>query len=204
MKKTWTGCKAKESFALGMIFLRLQKFFLVGKEFPNTIKDGCNESGRKGKMRNPTNYRPSAVWLLMVLQFLLGFGALVSGTLLVVAPNGSLMQMPLSMLQYSPFENFLIPGIILSTLLGIYPLALTYGLWQKPVWSWPEAINPFKQFHWCWAASLAAGTILLIWITVQVLMLQTIAFLHVLYFIWGWVLILLTLTPATRRHYWRG
>ena len=152
-------------------------------------------------MKNQTNSRSITVWLLILLQFLLGFGAFVSGGLLVLAPDGSLMQMPLSMLKYSPFSNFLIPGILLSTLLGIYPLAVAYSLWRKPAWRWPEAISPFKHLHWCWAASLASGVILLIWITIQVLMLQSIAFLHVLYFIWGWILILLTLTTGIRQHY---
>jgi hypothetical protein len=154
----------------------------------------------KEKMKNQTNSRPFTVRLLILLQFLLGFGALVSGGLLVLAPDGLLIQMPLSMLKYSPFSNFLIPGILLSTFLGVYPLAVAYSLWRRPGWRWPEAINPFKRMHWCWAASLASGVILLIWITTQVLMLQSIAFLHILYFTWGWVLILLTLSTSVRQY----
>jgi hypothetical protein len=152
-------------------------------------------------MRSNPNRPPITVWLLIILQFLLGFGAFVSGGLLVVAPDGALMQMPLSMLQYSPFSNFLVPGIILALLLGLYPLAVAYSLWQRPAWRWPDGINPFKHLHWGWAASLSSGGILLVWITVQVLMLRTVAFLHILYFIWGWALIILTLTPPVRQHY---
>jgi hypothetical protein len=154
-------------------------------------------------MRNQTNHRVFAVWLLIFLQFFLGFGALISGGLLIIAPNGSLMQMPLSMLELSPFSNFLIPGTILFSLVGVYPLAVAYSLWRKPTWRWPDLLNPFRHKHWSWAASLAAGVILLIWITVEVLMLRSIAFLHVLYFIWGWLLILLTLTAGVRQHYAR-
>ena len=154
-------------------------------------------------MRFNTNHRPLSVWLLIVLQSLLGFGAFVSGGLLVAAPDGSLMQMPLGMLHYSPFSNFMVPGLILSLLLGLYPLAVTYALWRKPAWRWPDLINPFKHLHWSWAASLSAAVILLVWITVQVLMLRTVAFLHVLYFIWGWALILLTLTSSVRKNYIR-
>ena len=143
------------------------------------------------------------IWLLIILQFLLGFGAFVSGGMLVAAPDGSLMHMPLTMLQYSPFSNFQVPGIILALLLGLFPLAIAYALWRKPAWRWPDGINPFKHMHWSWAASLSAGVILLVWITVQVLMLRTVAFLHVLYFVWGGALIILTLTPGVRRHYTR-
>ena len=138
--------------------------------------------------------------MLVLLQFLLGIGAFVSGGLLVAAPDGSLMQMPPSMLQFSPFSTFLIPGIFLAVFLGLYPLAVGYSLWQKPSWRWPDGINPFTHMHWSWAASLAAGVILLIWITVQMVMLQSIAFLHVLYNIWGLALILLTLAPGVRRY----
>lgn len=145
--------------------------------------------------------RPTAAWLLIVLQFLLGLGAFVSGGLLVAAPDGLLMQMPMGMLQYSPFSNFLIPGIILSLLLGVYPLVVSYSLWKKPAWVWPDAMNPFKHMHWSWAASLASGVILLIWIGVEAWMLRSVAFLHILYFVWGWALILLTLFPGVRRNY---
>jgi len=146
------------------------------------------------------SHRSPLVWLLIALQILLGLGALISGALMMAVPNGSLFQMPLSMLQYSPFSNFFIPGMILFTTLGVYPLLVAYSLWRKPAWIWPDVVNPSKQFHWSWAASLAAGAIALIWITVQVLMLRSVAFLHLLYFVWGWALIGLTLTAAVRRY----
>ena len=150
---------------------------------------------------NPTPHRrPTSAWLLIALQFLLGLGALISGGMMMAVPDGSLMQMPPSMLQYSPFTSFFIPGLILFSLLGVYPLLVAYCLWRLPAWRWPDALNPFKDRHWSWAASLAAGVIVLIWITVQVLMLRSIAFLHVLYFVWGWALIGLTLTAWVRRY----
>ena len=49
-------------------------------------------------MKDETDRRPFAVWLLIFLHFLQGFGAFVSGSLLVAAPDGTLMQMPLKML----------------------------------------------------------------------------------------------------------
>jgi hypothetical protein len=154
-------------------------------------------------MKDQNPRRPFSFWLLIFLQFLLGLGAFVSGGLLVAAPDGSLMRMPLAMLQYSPFSSFLVPGMILALLLGLYPLAVAYALWRKPAWRWPDGINPFKTMHWSWTASLSSGVILLVWITVQVLMLRSLAFLHVLYFIWGWALIILTLSPGTRQRYIR-
>ena len=155
-------------------------------------------------MKNSANRRPSTVWALIVLHFLLGLGAVASGGVLMAAPDGHLMQMPLSMLDHSPFSNFLIPGAILFTLLGIYPLCVAYGLWKRPGWRWPDAINPFKRFHWSWAGSLAAGVIVVIWIVVEVIMLRSFVFLQILYLVWGIVLIVLTLLPEVRRHYTRS
>ncbi|OGO34104.1 MAG: hypothetical protein A2W35_14255 [Chloroflexi bacterium RBG_16_57_11] len=149
-------------------------------------------------MKKLANHPSNAVWLLIVLQFLLGLGALAGGAALVMASDGSILQMPLSSLEHSPFPNYLIPGVILFILLGVYPLVVAYSLWQQPAWRWPEALNPIKDKHWSWVASLSVGVILVIWITVQVLLIRSIASLHVLYFIWGWVLILLTLNKSVR------
>ncbi len=152
-------------------------------------------------MGNSANPRPAAVWLLILLLVLLGVGALAGGGMLAVAPDGHLLQMPLDMLQHSPFPNFLIPGILLLLFLGIYPLAVAYSLWKCPPWGWPALLNPFRGIHWSWAGSLAAGVIVLVWIIVEMLMLRAIHFLHVLYFVWGILLVLLTLVPRVRRHY---
>ena len=152
-------------------------------------------------MKDSVNRRPATVWALIVLHLLLGLGAVASGGMLLAAPDGHLMQMPLSMLEHSPFPSFLIPGVILFTLLGIYPLCVAYGLWKRPGWRWPDRLNPFKGIHWSWAGSLAAGVIVVIWIVVEVIMLRSFVFLQILCLVWGIVLILVTLLPAVRRYY---
>jgi hypothetical protein len=56
-------------------------------------------------------------WLLGCLAFL-GVSAAFGGILLVLNPTGARLQMPLSILQFSPFHNFLIPGLILGFVFG--------------------------------------------------------------------------------------
>ena len=73
-----------------------------------------------------------------------------------------------------------------------------------PAWTWLNLVNPFNNQHWSWAGSLSAGVILIIWITVQVLLIKSVAFLHYLYWGWGTLLILLTLLPGVRRFHQRG
>ena len=79
------------------------------------------------------------------------------------------------MLEKTPFTTWTLPGLILFSLLGIYPLVVAYSLWRQPGWRWPDAINPWKNRHWSWAAALSTGIIVLTWIIVQMLMLRTIA-----------------------------
>ena len=69
-----------------------------------------------------------------ILQMMIGVGALASGALMVAATDGRIMQLPLDMLKGSPFQNFLIPGIILFLVHGVGNTAMNSrcSTW----WSW--------------------------------------------------------------------
>jgi hypothetical protein len=150
-------------------------------------------------MKTKKTSRPSWLILLVLLQFLLGIGAFVGGALLVWAPDGSALGVPLSILKPSPFVDFFIPGLFLFTFVGVYPMLVAWSLWRRPKWRWPYIVNPLKRMHWSWAGSLAAGVIVVIWIVVQILMIRDVGFLHYLYLGWGIVLMILTLLPSVRR-----
>jgi hypothetical protein len=58
------------------------------------------------------------IWQRIILLLVLGYeaaGCLLGGTLLIAAPNGWLMDMPVDMM-HGVFPDFLIPGIILVAL----------------------------------------------------------------------------------------
>jgi hypothetical protein len=143
--------------------------------------------------------RPFIVWVVIVLNLLLGIGALAGGACLILAPDGSIMHMPVSMMHGILFKDFLIPGILLFTFVGLFPTAVAYSLYARPAWRWPDVINPFKKLHWSWAASLAAGLICTLWITIEV-EITGIGALHVIYFIWGWVIVFLSLLKPVREY----
>jgi hypothetical protein len=155
-------------------------------------------------MRHQTSSFPFITWILIILLFFLGLGGLVSGALLFSAPDGSLIGMPKTYLEGSPFPDFLVPGIILFLFVGVYQVFVGYGLLKRPAWQWPEKINPLRRYHWAWTASWAAGVILLIWIAVETVLLGYISLLQPIILVWGIVLIVLTLLPATRRCYERS
>ena len=151
-------------------------------------------------MKNQVNRYPFIVKLLILLQFLLGLGALGGGGFLMLGPDGHLLQMPLSMLKDTPFTSFLLPGALLFIFVGIYPIIVAYGLWKQPHWHGLNALNPFKSFHWSWAGSLLTGTIVIVWILVQVLLIRSAVFIHYLYVGWGIILILITLSSNVRQY----
>jgi len=144
--------------------------------------------------------RPSTAPVLIWLHIILGLQGLLGGGAFLMAPDGHLLQMPFSHLKNTPFSDFLIPGLLLFLFLGVYPMAVAYSLWKRLTWRWPEVLNPFKQTHWSWAASLSVGVIVMIWIIVQVQWIP-VGFLHIFIFVWGVVILLVTLLPNVRRYY---
>lgn len=90
----------------------------------------------------------------MGLMLFQGISGLFGGTVLVIDPTGELLQMPLSMLNGSPFESFMYPGIIFLTVLGAFPVVVFYGLW--------------KRLNWTWTGALMVSTALLIWVGVEI------------------------------------
>ena len=142
--------------------------------------------------------RPLAFWLLIILLFFQGISATPAGLLLVLEPTGERMQMPLTMLEGSPFPDYLIPGLILFVVLGLVAFFVMTCLFFLPDWHWAQRPNPFKAQHWAWTASAAFGLALMIWIVVQVLTIGGGTLLQPLYFGVGLGILLLTLTRSVR------
>src|SRR3954453_8296239 len=97
---------------------------------------------------------PGVAKVVAALEVLLGVGALGGGLVLIVAPRGEIMPLPISALAGSPFETYLAPGVILFTVLGIGPLLAAGLVWLR---------NPFAPL-----AAVVVGTALLIWVAVEI------------------------------------
>jgi hypothetical protein len=104
--------------------------------------------------------------ILLILQFVIAAGALFGGIACIIDPTEPLGA-PVSMLAGSIFSSFLIPGIILATVLGIGNL---FG-----------AIAVAKRF-WAQGAIIGVlGLAMIIWIVVQVIVIKSIVFPHILF-----------------------
>src|SRR5436190_7799383 len=108
-------------------------------------------------------------WQRVILLTVLGYeaaGAVLGGILLIAAPNGRFMDMPVDIM-HGAFPDFVIPGIILLALGILNGIAF---------------ISVLHKSHndWC-LAGLALGG-LLIWFVVEIIILQELHWLHAM---WG-------------------
>jgi hypothetical protein len=108
---------------------------------------------------------PKLKILTSLLLLFNGIGAIYGGGNLILHPDGSSLGITTEWLQYSPFDNFLIPGIILFIVNGLFSLIVFIALIYN---------SRFLAYM-----ILGEGTLLCGWILIQMLMLREVNFLHV-------------------------
>lgn len=101
-----------------------------------------------------TKLRTTAVVLLIVNSI----GALGGGGSLIYDPSGEFMQLPLDFLANSPFSSYLIPGIILFVVNGLFSLFVAFA-----------TVNRWK-FHP--QLIVLQGILLAGWLSVQIMIIQ--------------------------------
>jgi len=140
--------------------------------------------------------------ILVILLLFLGIGALGGGLGLIISPSGRLMGgLPLSVLQNSPFRDFLIPGIILFLVLGISPCLIALALIRKPANRLAEYFNFFKDMHWAWSFSIYVAFALIIWIQVETVFVRGTSWLQTFYMLYAIPVIFVALLPQIRDIY---
>ncbi|NTV65836.1 MAG: hypothetical protein HGA65_20195 [Oscillochloris sp.] len=152
-------------------------------------------SPQTGSPARPVSLR----WLLGCLAFL-GVSAAFGGIVLTLNPTGTWLQIPLSILQFSPFRDFLIPGLLLGIVFGIGSFATLLALWFRPAWPLGTALTRFTGAHWAWSAALAIGLGQVIWIVTEMLMVRGADWLQFVYGGLGLLIVLLSLQPSLRRY----
>ena len=108
------------------------------------------------------------LWALILLVFL-GAGGIYGGIHLIAHPyENQWGLMPLSLLQYSPFHSYLIPGILLLVSNGLLPIWIYFR------------VKRGQPLYGLWTA--LQGCVLFGWLAVECLMLRVMAWPHLFYF----------------------
>jgi hypothetical protein len=92
--------------------------------------------------------------IALSLELILSAGAVAGGLILILAPRGEIIPLPLSALAGSPFDTYFVPGLILFVVLGLGPLVAARLAWRR---------HPLAP-----AAAFVVGTALLIWVGAEV------------------------------------
>lgn len=131
--------------------------------------------------------RSISFYILTALMLFQGLSGIYGGGALVLDPSGGMLGLPISLLEGSPFESYLIPGSILLLVLGLYPLIVVYGLAWGTTWAWTGAV----------LVSIA----LIVWIVVEITLIgyESDPPLQLIYGSLGIILLGLTVTPSVRQ-----
>ncbi|HEX2628449.1 MAG TPA: hypothetical protein VHM26_05550 [Chitinophagaceae bacterium] len=113
---------------------------------------------------------------LIILLSLISLTAIVSGGFMILYPGGTALNLPLSILEPTPFQDFMLPGWLLLGV-GLVHLYALLQWWQKSG----------ARFNW----SIIAGIVISGWIVVQMLLLAIVNWWQIGYLFAG-ILIILT------------
>ncbi len=117
----------------------------------------------------------------VALSLVVGLTALVGGAALALRPDGAWLKLPLWLLQYSPFDDFRVPGLLLFFVVGLGNTAAGVLHLRRD----PNA--PLASFF--------GGSALVVWLVVQMVLLRSAHWLQVTCLILG----LATVLESMRR-----
>lgn len=105
------------------------------------------------------------------LLFFTGITALISGGALLLDPSGKPLRMSTAILSGSPFDTFFIPGLILFLFIGVSCIVIAFFM--------------IKDTSYSTRLVLAQGVVMILWIIVQLIIIQQFHLLQLLYLFIG-------------------
>lgn len=109
--------------------------------------------------------------ILASLHLFVGIGAIFGGLGVIINPTGESFGITTDILKRGPFTDFLIPGLILFTFIGIMDIVV--------------GVFALKNYKYQAYLSGVMGVGLMVFITVQCIILNDIIYLHIIFFILG-------------------
>ncbi|MBN1266156.1 MAG: hypothetical protein JXA25_11725 [Anaerolineales bacterium] len=101
--------------------------------------------------------KPWSVWLLAGLLVIFSIGGFYGGMSMLLDPSGKALGVDI-VLHQLPVRNFLLPGLFLLAVMGLFPLFLAYSLLARPEWQWMEAVLGWAPYHWGVDRNTPAGS----------------------------------------------
>jgi len=144
--------------------------------------------------------RPIPLWFLFLGLLFLGFGGLYGGISMLLDPSGALLAME-AVLPQLGVPNYILPGLFLVSVMGIWPLFLVYSLFTKPAWSFLAGVSKWNRIHWAWTATMLTTLVLFIWLFIQGML---IGFIWPIQYITGFngaFILLLLILPPIKNHF---
>lgn len=124
-------------------------------------------------------------YIAMLLLLFNGISAVFGGYVLIDDPTGGGMQMPVELMKTGPFKDYLIPGIYLFSVLGVGSLVVLF------------MVIFHTRYHA--QAVLLEGLATIAWIVTQMIVVQDIVMLQIVYLSVGAVLVLCSLSLSNSR-----
>jgi hypothetical protein len=119
-------------------------------------------------------------YIAMLLLLFNGISAVFGGYVLIDDPTGGGMQMPVELMKTGPFRDYLIPGIYLFSVLGVGSLVVLF------------MVIFHTRYHA--QAVLFEGLATIAWIVTQMIVVQDIVLLQIIYLSVGAILVLCSLS----------
>ena len=115
--------------------------------------------------------------LLFILVSFIAVTSTLSGILMISKPNGEILNLPINLLEGTPFKDFLVPGLLLTIIVGgVNLLAVFYNIQRHP-----------NRYNW----AITGGIVIIGWIISQMLLIRTLHWLHFIYVGIGFLIILI-------------
>jgi hypothetical protein len=117
--------------------------------------------------------------LLMILAAFIVITAVPCGLMMMIKPDGSLLQLDINLINHSFLRNYFVPGLALTFFAGGANLVAFLKLWKK------------NKQALLWA--IAGGIMMMAFEVVQVAVIQTFSWLQLVYMLCGFFMLLIAL-----------
>jgi hypothetical protein len=143
--------------------------------------------------------RPIMLWPLVFFLLFLSLGGFSGAIPMLIDPTGSLLGVA-ETLPFLPVPNFILPGIFLLVVMGLFPLLLSFALIARPNWRRVDSLLQWSNHYWAWTATLILVAIIALWLIYEGLL---IGFFPITYMtaVLGLLILLFALMPSVRRFY---